>query len=171
MVRYDGEGDAFDLAIAGALTFKSLLLARTGKAELALATVADLRRRSGDSTEPDVRAAVEKAIALKAKWDVRLDRPEDALSTIELADGLAASAGSSELQWLEWTKARALLIQGNRERALDTLAAAYGNTTFDEGAPGRLLDHVPELIGCGLSERDLLTVFGKTNRESHGSAP
>ena len=100
---------------------------------------------------------------------VQLRRPRDALA--ELVRGFATS-GSRELQWAEWTRARALLIQGEREQALEALEAAYGNTTIDlEETPSRLLHHVPELIGCGLAVQDLLKIFAKDARKSAAIGP
>ena len=172
MARYDGKGAYFYIPIAGALIGKAIFLARTGEAELALAVTADLVQRFGDNTESEVKGTVAKAIVLKADLEVQLHRPEDALSTInERIDGLAASIDPKELQWMEWTRARALLVQGKREAALEALAAAYNNTTIDEETPGRLLHHLPELIGCGLAAQDLLTIFTKDARKSAAMAP
>ena len=82
-----------------------------------------------------------------------------------------SAEGPKELQWAEWTRARALLIQGERQAALEALAVAYNNTTIDEETPGRLLHHIPELIGCGLAAKDLLEIFTKDPTKSAAMAP
>ena len=172
VLRYGGEGAHFDSAIAGALICKAALLARAGETELALVATVDLVQRFGDSTETDVSGVVAKATALRADLEVQLHRPEDALATInDLVDGFATSADPKDLQWQEWTRARALLVQGRRELALEVLEAAYENTTIDEETPGRLLHHVPELIGCGLATQDLLDIFTRDPRKSVVMAP
>ena len=143
-----------------------------GTVELALFTLTKLAQHS-DSAEPETRRDVAKAIALKAELEVQLLRPDDSLATIdELVRGFATSMESKERQWLEWTRARALLIQEEREAALEALEAAYKNTTIDdEEAPRLLLHHVSELIGCGLATHDLLKVFTKCPRKSAAMAP
>ena len=158
----------FSSAMAGTLSTKAFLLAQIGESELALATLTDLSQRFGDVAAP----AVARGIAFKAELEVQLNRPEDALATIdELDRGPANSVNATEVQWAQWTRARALLVRGERELALDALAAAYRNTTMDEETPARLLDHVPELIGCGLTAQDLLTIFTKDSRKSAAMAP
>ena len=162
------ECDLFNSAMAGSPSTKAFLLAQVGEVEPALAALADSFHRFGDVAAP----AVARGIAFKAELEVHLNRPEDALATIdELARSLANSVNAEEVQWAGWTRARALLIQGERELALDALAAAYRNTTLDEDAPVQLLHHVPELIGCGLVPQDLLTIFTKDSRKSAAMAP
>ena len=125
-----------------------------------------------DTAKPETRCKAARAIALKAELEVQLRRPNDALATIDkLVRSFATSAYSKELQWVEWTRARALLIQGEREAALAALEAAYEKTTLDEQAPIRLMHHVPELIGCGLAAQDLLTIFAKNPKKRLGMAP
>ena len=125
-----------------------------------------------DTAKPETRCKAARAIALKAELEVQLRRPNDALATIdELVRSFATSADSKELQWVEWTRARALLIQGEREAALAALEAAYEKTTLDERAPIRLMHHVPELIGCGLAAQDLLTIFVKNSKKRLGMGP
>ena len=125
-----------------------------------------------DTAKPETRCKAARAIALKAELEVQLRRPNDALATIdELVRSFATSADSKELQWVEWTRARALLIQGEREAALAALEAAYEKTTLDEQAPIRLMHHVPELIGFGLAAQDLLTIFVKNSKKRLGMGP
>ena len=125
-----------------------------------------------DTVKPETRAKAAMAIALKAELEVQLFRHSGALATIDnLVRSFSTSAGPKELQWVEWTRARALLIQGEREAALEALDAAYKKTTLDERAPIRLMHHVPELIGCGLTAQDLLTIFTKYSRKSVAMVP
>ena len=125
-----------------------------------------------DTAKPETRCKAARAIALKAELEVQLFRPKDALATIDkLVRSFATSADSKVLQWVEWTRARALLIQGEREAALAALEAAYKKTTLDEQAPIRLMHHVPELIGCGLAAQDLLTIFAKNSKKRLGMGP
>ncbi len=136
----------------------------------ALITLAAFAQRV-DTAKPETGGKAARAIALKAELEVQLRRPNDALATIdELVRSFATSADSKELQWAEWIRARALLIQGEREAALEALEAAYKKTTLDEQAPIRLMHHVPELIGCGLAAQDLLTIFTKDSKKRFGMA-
>ena len=82
-----------------------------------------------------------------------------------------AQADPKELQWAEWTRAKALLMQGDRELALEVLKAAYNGMVFDEDVPRRLLRHVPKLIGCGLTACDLLKVLATDSKKRAAMAP
>ena len=125
-----------------------------------------------DTVKPESRSEVARAIALKAELEAQLFRSSDALATIdELVRSFYTSVDSKELQWVEWTRARALLIRGESEAALEALEAAYKKTTLDERAPTRLMHHVPELIGCGLTAQELLTIFTKDSRKSAAMVP
>ena len=123
------------------------------------------------SSEPETRDLVAKAMAFRAQLEIQLDHASDALATIDALAGLLAGSDSEELQWAEWTRARVLLIQGEREQALEVLEAAYSEMTIDEGTPGDLLQHIPQLIGCGLAERDLLRIFTRDAQKSAAMAP
>ena len=74
-------------------------------------------------------------------------------------DELSAMGDPTEEQWVEWTKARALLAKGERKLALEALQSAYDQLLVTENTPGLLLHHIPKLIGCGLAEEDLLRVL------------
>ena len=80
-------------------------------------------------------------------------------------------ADPKELQWAEWTRAKALLMQGDRELALEVLKAAYNGMVIDEDVPRRLLRHVPKLIGCGLTACDLLKVLAADSKKRAAMAP
>ena len=160
--RYGGEGPDFEKAAAMALTGKAALVARVGDAELAVATLTILVERLHDSADASTRNWLAAALADRAELQVQLNRPEDALSDIEeLTRNLSATLDSTDmqLQWAEWTRARALLAIGERKLALQALRSAYDNLIVDEETPGHLLHHVPELIGCGLAEGDLLEIL------------
>ena len=99
-------------------------------------------------------------VANRADLPVQFMRPEDALSAIEaLTSAFPAMLDSTDMQWVEWTRARALLARGERKLALDTLRSAYDNLIVDEETPGHLLHHVPGLIGGGLAEGHLLEIL------------
>ena len=158
--RYGGKGPHFERAAASALAGKATLAARIGDEELAVATftvlVESLRNSGGTWTRDWLSAAVTN----KADLQIQLNRPEDALSTIEdLTSTFSAMPDAKQLRWVEWTRARALLAKGEREIALETLRSAYDNLIVDEETPDHLLHHVPELIGCGLAESDLLEIL------------
>ena len=158
--RYGGEGSGFERASAIALKGKAALVARFGDAELAVATLTILVERVHSSDDPWTRDWLAGAIADRADLQVQLNRPEDALSDIEkLTSGFSAMLGSKDLQWAEWTRARALLATGERELALEALRSACDNLKVDEETPRHLLHHVPELIRCGLAEGHLLEIL------------
>ena len=71
----------------------------------------------------------------------------------------AEEAMQSELQRVEWTGARRLLAKGKRTLALEALQSAYDQLIVDEHTPRLLLHHVPEMIGGGLTETELLNVL------------
>ena len=160
--RYGGEGPDFERAAAMALTGKAALVARVGDAELAVATLTVLVERLHDSADAWTSDWLAAALADRSELQVQLNRPDDALSNIEeLTRDFSAMLDSTDLQlqWAEWTRARALLAIGKRKLALEALRSAYDNLIVDEETPRHLLHHVPELIGCGLAEGDLLEIL------------
>ena len=158
--RYGGEGPAFGRAAALALTGRAALAARIGDRELAVATLTVLIERLRDSDDAWSRDWLSATLADRAELQVRLDRPEDALATIEdLTSGFSDMLDSPDLQWVEWTRARALLAIGERKLALEALRSAYDNLIVDEETPRYLLHHVSELIGCGLADGHLLEIL------------
>ncbi len=111
-------------------------------------------------------------VANKADLPVQLNRPEDALSAIEaLTSAFPAMLDSTDMQWVEWTRARALLARGERKLALDALRSAYDNLIVDEETPGHLLHQVPELIGGGLAEGHLLDILTSDPHKCAAMAP
>ena len=76
-----------------------------------------------------------------------------------MGERLAEEAIQSELQRVEWTRARRLLAKGERALALEALQSAYDQLIVDEHTPRLLLHHVPELIGSGLTEIEVLNVL------------
>ena len=158
--RYGSDGTAFSRAAAMALTGKAALAARVGDAELALATLIVFVERVRGSDDAWTRYWLSAALAYKADLQGQLNRPDEAISTIEdLTSGFSDMLDSPDLQWVEWTRARALLAIGEHKLALEALRSAYDNLIVDEETPGHLLHHVPELIGCGLAEGDLLEIL------------
>ena len=89
----------------------------------------------------------------------------------KLAGGVNPLLDATELQWAEWTRARALLGKQERTLALEVLRAAYDNLIIDEETPRRLLYQVPELIGCGLAESDLMEILTSDRRKHTQLSP
>ncbi len=78
---------------------------------------------------------------------------------------------STPTRGCEWTRARALLAKGERQIALETLQSAYDQMVFDENTPGMLLHHLPELIGGGLTEKELLQILTSDPHKAAQMAP
>ena len=74
-------------------------------------------------------------------------------------DELSAMGEQLAEEAMPWARARALLARGKCELALEVLQSAYDKLIVDKDTPALLLYHVPELIGCGLTETDLLRVL------------
>ena len=158
--RCCGEGPEFEKAAAGALNGKAIAAARVGDVELAVANSTVLVELLHNSDDAWTRDWLPAALAHKADLQVQLNRPEDALSTIEdLRNGFSDMLDSTDLQWVEWTRARALLAIGEHKLALEALRSAYDKLIVDEEAARHLLHHLPELIGCGLAEGHLLEIL------------
>ena len=167
LVRYGSKGPRLYPAIVMALAAKSALMARLGDTVSALAICVDLAKRFCDSDDPLVRHTVASAFVEWPALLVQLNRPDEALATVEdLVGRFSTLLDSLQLQRLEWTKARALLAKGERKHALEALQSAYDKLRVDENTPGLLLRHVPELIGGGLTEKDLLRVLTSDPRKS-----
>ena len=155
-----------------ALFWKSIRAVRMGDRELALATCIDLVQRFHDSDDPATRNVMAATLAAKAELELQINRPDDALETIEgLVGGLSALLDSTRRPWIGWTRARALLVKGERKLALEALRSAYDNLIVDKETPRHLLHHVSELIGCGLAEDDLLEILTSDPRKCALMAP
>ena len=172
MHSHFGEDDlpTIQVQVARALCAKGLVCEQMGRPQEAIAAWDQVIERYG--SEPETfRDPVMESMAFKAELEVQLDRAADALATIDQLVGRFPATDDRALQWAAWTRAQALLIQGERKQALEVLEAAYSNTTIDEQTPGRLLHHVAELIGYGLTAQDLLRIFTRDARKSTAMAP
>ena len=167
-----GEDDlpTIQVQVARALCAKGLVCEQMGRPQEAIAAWDQVIERYG--SEPETfRDPVMESMAFKAELEVQIDRAADALATIDQLVGRFPATDDRALQWAEWTRAQALLIQGGRKKALEVLEAAYSNTTIDEQTPGRLLHHVAKLVGYGLTAQDLLRIFTRDARKSAAMAP
>ena len=84
---------------------------------------------------------------------------------------LEEATQSAPTHGCEWTKARSQLAKGERQLALQTVQLAYDQVIFDENTPGLLLHRVPELIGGGLTEKELLLVLTSDPHKAAQMAP
>ena len=160
LARFGGKRTRFHDAVAMALAAKAVHLARAGDATSALVVSADLAHRFGDSDDASVSNHVATAFIYTAEMQVQLRRPDEALDSLDrVADRFSTLLSAMNLQRIEWVRAGALLAKGERERALQTLRSAYDQLDLDEHTPSLLLRHVPELIGRGLTEPELLDVL------------
>ena len=158
--------------VVEALNIKGSCYAQLKRDEEAIATWGGVVTRFGTEARPSIRRVVADALFRKAEAQVRRRRPNEALASIEeLEGGFDAPSDGGTSQWLEWTKARALLLLGEREPALEALRSAYDNLIFDDELPYHLLYQVPELIACGLPERDLLDVLTTDPKKSAHMSP
>ncbi len=161
VARFGNEGPLFNNAVAAALAAKSTHLAQTRDT----VPVTDLVERFGDSDDPFVRRTVADILVLEAELLIQNSRSDEALAAIGDLERFSTPLDPRKRQWVEWTRARALLVKGDREQALEALQAAYDQLVVDEQTPGFLLQHVPELIGSGLTEIEVLNVLTSDPRK------
>ena len=140
----------------GAISYEGKGQKRLYQATQPLYSIYYKLRRQGD----------EAAVQGLVNWMIACYTTDDALEV----DGGLAHAGTEESQWVEWGRAKALLIQGKRELALEALEVAYNGMTVDEDVP-RLLHHVRELFGVGLVPYDLLKILTADSRKCAALAP
>lgn len=172
VARYGGEGPSFHHALAVSLALKSVHLIRVGETSPALATLGDLSERFGHSKSPSVRPLVATFLVRRPDLLVHLNRPDEALAALQdMVERFSTLLQPSQLHWMEWTRARALLLKGQRDRALEVLQAAYDQLVVNENTPDILLHHIPKLIGCGLAERDILRVLMSDPQKSAKMTP
>ena len=166
VARFGNEGPDFRDAVSMVLAAKSIFLTEIGDTESAMAACTDLAERFDDSDDSFVRPSVVEAFVRRPELLVQVDRPDEALAAVEhLVGHFSALLDPIKLQSVEWTRARALLAKGERALALEALQLAYDQLTVDDRAPGLLLHHVPELIGSGLTEIELLNVLTSNPRK------
>ena len=172
VTRYGREGPSFHDALAAALACKSFHLGRVGDASSALATLTDLVERFGNSKRQSIQYFVATALFHVSELLIELNRPDEALAAMEDFVGtFSVMPDPTKLPWIEWTRAQALLLQGQRNRALEVLQAAYNQLVVNEDTPDLLLHHIPKLIGCGLAERDILQVLTSDPQKSAKMTP
>ena len=172
VARYGGGGPSFHEALASALAFKSLHLMRVGDASSALATLEHLSRRFGNSERSSIPNVVVTTLVHKPEMLIQLNHLDEALAaTDDLVERFSTQLDPTEKQWVEWTKARALLAKGERKLALEALQFVYDQMVVDEDTPGLLLYHIPKLIGCGMAEKDLLRVLTSDPQKSAKMTP
>ena len=172
VTRFGNQGPRFHDAVVLALAGKSIYLARLGDTTSALATSAELARRFGDSDDPFVCSMAAQAFVYRSELLVQLNRADEALATIEdLVGRLSTLLEPLQLQEIEWIRARALLVKGERTLALDALQSAYDSLIVDENTPAFLLHHVAELLGCGLTEEDLLRILTSDSQKCARMTP
>ena len=155
------DGPVFHAACCMAQCDKAVALAQLDKAEEAIAAWEGATAHIGADLPAPVREYLAVGLYCKADLQVQLHRPNDALVTIDqLAAGFTSSTIGTTLLEADWTRARALLVKGERHLALDALRQAYECLSFDvEPTARHLLHHVPQLVGCGFGERDLIEVL------------
>lgn len=172
VARYGSEGPSFHGTLASALALKSLHLTRVGDASSALAILEDLSRRFGNSERSSVRNVVATSLVHKPELLIQLNHLDEALAaTDDWVERFSTQRDPTEKQWVEWTKARALLAKGERKLALEALQFAYDQMVVDEDTPGLLLYHIPKLISCGMAEKDLLRVLTSDPQKSAKMTP
>ena len=64
------------------------------------------------------------------------------------------------------------MLKGERQLALHTLRQAYEDLSFNlERTAHHLLHHVPQLVGCGFAERDLIDVLSSDSEKRTLAVP
>ena len=159
---------------ASALTYRGVAGVLAGERDLALAAWDQVVAQYG-CQGPAFHDAVVFALATKANYLARFGDPTLALATCaELAERFGDSDEPDvrrAVAGAEWTRTQALLANGQRDLALKALQSAYDLLIVDEDMPALLLHHVPELIGRGLTERELLHVLTSDPQKSATMSP
>ena len=168
--RYGADDlEALRAWVARALAYRGLAEALVGEKELALAAWDQVVAQYGCQGR-SFHDAIALALAAKA---AHLETHGDATPALAACAELAERFGDSDepdvrraVAGAEWTRTQALLANGQRDLALKALQSAYDLLIVDEDTPALLLHHVPELIGLGLTERELLHVLTSDPQKS-----
>ena len=169
----DVKGPVFHAATCMALCDKAIALVRMDRADEAIRAWNGAAARIGSDLPTDVVEYLTIGLYYKAELQVQLHRSNDALATIDhLATSFAPSTIGTTLHEANWTKARALMLKGERQLALHTLRQAYEDLSFNlERTAHHLLHHVPQLVGCGFAERDLIDVLSSDSEKRTLAVP
>lgn len=158
--------------VALALNTTGMCYAELDRDEDAIETWGRVVAHFGTEVDPRIRKVVADALFYRAETQIQRGRPSEALASLEeLKGSLDTPYEGDTLQLFDWTRASALLLLGERGPALEALRSGYDKLIFNGETPYRLHYHIPELIACGLSERDLLDVLTADPKKSAQMEP
>ncbi len=173
-----GESDVPELqvTVAKALVYKGVTQKQLGDAQAAMATHDAVAARFGDSDVPELQVTVARSLVNKAETEIRLGRTEEALHTCEEVERRVGVLAGIEKGALErrarWVRTRALLLLEQHTAAMDVFRSLYAVFVPGEDTMvSEMLEHVPNLIAAGASERDLVGVLSSESEKTDALMP
>ncbi len=163
------------VVVARALLHKGVARDQLGSPEQAIATWDDLIERFGTSKSLEIQEAVAVALARKGMRQTKIGRAEEALHTCEELERRIGTLTGNEAMKLACSamhvRARALLLQGRHQAAIDEFRSAYavfdpGNPTIVQGMIRVMQQLVPGLIAAGVSAHDLVQILSSDKAKS-----
>ncbi|MCY4025506.1 MAG: tetratricopeptide repeat protein [Acidobacteria bacterium] len=178
VVKRFGDSVAPDLqvVVAKALVNKGITHGQRGEVEAELSAYAAVVGRFGASDRVDLQRTVAVALVATGDRQVRMGRPKESLQTI---DDLQRRCGTLtddarvafELWRAHCVRAHALLVQGERDAALNTWRSICAAFVDDARMLREMLARVPVLLDAGAAARDLADILAEDGETADAVAP
>ena len=166
MLARFGNSDApeVQVIVALALSQKGDMQVQRGEFGLAVSAYDEMLARFGSSDAPEVQVLVAWVLSQKGMMQIKIRRAEEALRMCaELEERLGALADDEKVVFVwraRYVHALALLLKNRRRMAMDVFRSAYAVfVPNNEMMMSEMLQLVPDLIGNGVLERDLVEIL------------
>ena len=147
-----------------------------GELEAAIALYDEVVARFGSSDAPEVQVPIAWALVDKGDTQIAIGSAKEALDTCEELEQRFGMLPSDERLEFEWralrVKMKALLVQEKHRAAMDVFRSAYAMFVPDNETMMRdMLRIVPDLIGAGAPEHDLVEILSSDKAKSDALKP
>ena len=162
--------------VARVLVCKAIALTLLGDSNAAITICDEAIEYFGTSDNPEFQIEVALALVYKGRSQTDLSLAKEALHTCEkLERRLGTLTGNDKIVFTwraRWVRAKALLIQGRHQAAMDTFRSAY-----DEFVPDNITmtidmsQLVPDFIAAGAPEHELVEILSSDKAKSDALLP
>ena len=171
------DAPSLQVQVAKALLIKGITHGRRGEAEAELAAYDAVVEHFGNSDVPDIQQTVASALVAKGDRQIDIGRAEEALRTCDELERRYnaftddASVGF-ELWRAQWTRTHALMVQEERQAALNVLRSVCAMFVVNNAPMLReMLARVPTLIAAGAAARDVAEILSADRKTADAVAP
>ena len=178
VIRRFGTSDVPEIQrwVARALVCKAIARTLLGDPDAVIAICDEVIKHFGASKVPEFQIEVAMALVYKGRSQTDLSLAKEALHTCEeLERRLGTLTGHDKVVFLwraRWVRAKALLIQGRHQAAMDTFRSAYAEfVPRNETMMIDMSQLVPDLIAAGALEHKLIEILSSDKAKSGALLP